>query len=69
MARTRNAASSDRKLTPEQMAAIQDGVDKAGLKGFKINSMHLSPVADAAASQGNCHSQQLPNGHWIIVCD
>jgi hypothetical protein len=69
MATVSNAASDVAKLTPEQIAAIQDGVDKAGLKGFKINSMHLTPMADAAASQGNCHSQQLPNGHWIIVCD
>jgi hypothetical protein len=66
---TRRKAALDNKLSPAQISVIQDAVDKAGLKGFKISSMHLSPIVNDAASQGNCHSQQLPNGHWIIVCD
>lgn len=64
-----------RRLTTAQMAAIHEGVAKAGLKNYRISSVHLRPVtADEVdpgqpQGQGNCHSQQLPNGHWVIVCD
>jgi hypothetical protein len=67
-------AISRKQLTKEQLAAIYEGLAKANLGGFRISSLHLRPVArsvGAAAAGGNgpCHSQQLPNGHWIIVCD
>lgn len=67
-------AASQKKLTKAQLAAIHEGIAKANLHGFKISALHLRPVARsagaaAAADEGPCHSQQLPNGHWIIVCD
>jgi hypothetical protein len=63
-----------RKLSPEQLAVIHEGLAKAGLGNFKISALHLRPrlrSTDAAAADGDgpCHSQQMPNGHWIIVCD
>jgi len=54
------------KLTPEHVATLQRIATEAGLK---ISSMHLIPSIDASEAAGTCHSQQLPNGHWIIVCD
>jgi hypothetical protein len=67
-------AKSHASLSKKQIAAIYEGLAKADLGGFKISAMHLRPAArslGAAAADGNgpCHSQQLPNGHWIIVCD
>lgn len=61
--------SARKQLTPAQMSTIHDAVAQAGLAGLKINLMHMSPMEDPAAGQGSCHAQQLPNGHWVIVCD
>ena len=58
-------------LTPDQLSAIHDGLTKAGLVGHRIASMHLVPTADSggvAAAAGVCHSEQLPDGSWTIVC-
>lgn len=62
------------KLSKKRLAAIHDGLKEAGLGGYKISSLHLKPKrravgAAAADADGPCHSEQLPNGHWIIVCD
>jgi len=56
-------------LAPEQLKAIHDGVSAAGLGSHRIASMHLVPAgANEADAGGPCHSEQLPDGSWIIVC-
>ena len=62
------------ELSKAAIARIYEGLNKAGLGDFKIVSLHLTPAArsvGAAASDPSdaCHAVQLPNGHWVIVCD
>jgi hypothetical protein len=67
-------AKSRKALTREELVAIYDGLARANLGDYKISVLHLRPhhrsVGAAAADDGNkCHSEQLPNGHFIIVCE
>jgi len=64
------AGKSKKKLTKSQISAIHDGLKKANFGDFKISALHLVPknAAIATASDGPCHSVELPNGHWVIVC-
>ena len=69
---TQRRPAARKQLTPDQIATIHNALTQAGLPGLKMNLMHLSPMAGAdvaSGDQGTCHAQQLPNGHWIIVCD
>jgi hypothetical protein len=71
---TTMSGAKQRKLTKKQHSALQQGLASASFPGFKIKSMHLIPnVASTAAppqaAAGACHAVQLPNGHWVIVCD
>ena len=66
-------AKARRKLTKDEIAAIYEGLAKANLTDYKISALHLRPkhrsVSAAAADDGNeCHSQELSNGHFILVC-
>jgi hypothetical protein len=56
--------SASPTLSPAQIAAMQKAASDAGLN---ISLLHLTPAADAAAAPGGFHSQQLPDGSWIIV--
>jgi hypothetical protein len=62
-----------RTLKKKEMKAIYEGLEKANLKDYKISALHLRPrfksVGAAANDGNNCHSQELPNGHFIIVCE
>jgi hypothetical protein len=68
------ANSLSRELTKKQISAIYDGLAKAGLDDFRISSLHLKRRLRAVGAaptnpSGDCHSTQLPNGDWVIVCD
>jgi hypothetical protein len=68
MARTRT------KLTKDEIAEIYKGLEKAKLGGYKIAALHLRPRhrsvgAAAAGDDSACHSVQLPNGHFILICE
>jgi hypothetical protein len=65
--RTASPPSGRKRLSAKQLQMIHDGIDKAGLGGFRLATLHLAPAT--AASTGRCHAQQLPNGHWVIICD
>jgi hypothetical protein len=63
-------------LTQAQLDAIHQGLANAGLGDFRISVLHLKhhrgprSLGAAAAPLGrSCHSHQLPNGDWVIVCD
>lgn len=63
-----------RKLTKKEVAALHKGLAKANLEGLRVRSLHLSPRprsvgAAAAPDETTCHAVQLPNGHWVIVCE
>jgi hypothetical protein len=67
-------ATPKKTVSRADIAKIYAGLNDAGLGGFRITSLHLSPVpaaagAAAADPDNACHAQQLPNGHWVIVCD
>jgi hypothetical protein len=64
-AKTRNPRGA--ALNVEQLASIHSGIANAGLGHLRIASMHLVP-ATADDPGDPCHSEQLPNGQWIIVC-
>jgi len=75
MAQSRSTAQN---LTQDQLDAIHKGLADAGLGNFRISALHLKKHAGqrarslgaAAVPAGrSCHSQQLPNGDWVIVCD
>jgi hypothetical protein len=68
------AKRSSAKLTKDSIAKIYDGLSKGGLDGYRIVSLHLAPAARSAGAAAPdpseaCHAVQLPNGHWVIVCD
>ena len=52
------------QLTPQQIAAIHTIVVQAGLK---IDSLHVSPAADADPAPGGYHAEQQPDGSLRIV--
>jgi hypothetical protein len=72
---TEMAKSPSEKLSRATIANIYVGLAEAGLGDFKITSLHLTPgrprsLSSAAADPSDsCHSQLMPNGQWIIVCD
>jgi hypothetical protein len=68
------ATRSTVNIDKSSIAKIYDGLDKAGLGGFRIVSLHLAPAARSAGAAAvdpanTCHSVQLPNGHYVIICD
>ena len=63
-----------RKPTKSEIAKIYEGLGRAGLGAFRIASLHLVPAPRSAGAAApdpsdSCHAVQLPNGHWVIVCD
>jgi len=63
-----------KKLSADDMKAIHIGLANANLGDYKISVLHLRPkprsVGAAAVDDGDeCHSQELPNGHIVIVCE
>jgi len=59
---------TSKQLTPDQVSTIHAALATAGLTGVKINSMHLTPMDDAAGSPGTCHAVTLPDGQIHIIC-
>jgi hypothetical protein len=58
----------------DEIVKVYEGLEKAGLGGYRIVSMHLAPAPNSAGAAApdpseSCHAVQLPNGHWVIVCD
>lgn len=57
------------QIDPDQVAKLYAVLNSAGLGGLKIASIHLTPEPGGMEAARACHSVQLPNGHWTIVCD
>lgn len=58
-----------KNLTAKQLATIHRALARAGLRGFKINTLHLKQALGAAPDPNRCHSERLSNGDWVIVCE
>jgi hypothetical protein len=62
-------AKGSSQLTKKKITAIHEGLKNAGLSNFKIASLVLRPTDSIAPDATRCHSVQLPDGSWTIVCD
>ncbi len=66
--------TASRKPRKPDISKIYQGLNSAGLGGFKIASLHLTPTTATAAATASdagdaCHTVELPNGHLVIVCN
>ncbi len=60
------------KVSKAGIAAIHEGLKKAGLENYRLTSLHLIPRRSVGAAavddDGPCHAVELPNGHIFVSC-